>query len=300
MAQAQAQPISLPKRQSTRHIAESPTTRIVRRFLRNPLAVFGLVVLAMLALSALLANQIAPFDPNAVDPYNALLPPSGKNWLGTDDLGRDVFSRLIYAGRVSLLVGVGTALVASVIGTLLGALAGFYSGWIDGAISRLIDIMLSLPVVPVALVVGAFTRVTPWSITIVLAALSWMTVARLVRSDFLELRGTQFVDAARNVGASGTRIIFRHLLPNTVSNIVVATTLLLAFAILIESALSFLGFGVQPPTATWGNMLYNAQRYIRTAPWLAISAGVVISLTVASANFVGDGIREAIDPRLKQ
>lgn len=299
MAQAEAANLTLPTTRALRR-PESQNARILRRFMRNSLAVFGLVALIALALSALLAPVLAPFDPNKVDPYNALQTPDAAHWLGTDDLGRDVLSRLLYAGRVSLLVGVGAALLAAGFGALLGALAGYYRGWVDGAISRSIDIMLALPVVPLALVVGAFTRITPWTIMLILAALSWMTVARLVRGDFLELRSAQFVDAARNIGASNARIIFRHLLPNALSNLLVAMTILLAFAILIESALSFLGFGVQPPTATWGNMLYNAQRYIRNAPWLAISAGVMITLTVASANFVGDGIREAIDPRLKQ
>lgn len=299
MAQAQAANLSLPSTRTDRR-PESQNARILRRFMRNSLAVFGLVALILLALSALFAPVLAPYDPNVVDPYNALQSPDAAHWLGTDDLGRDVLSRLLYAGRVSLVVGVGAALIAAGVGALLGALAGYYRGWIDGTISRFIDMMLALPVVPLALVIGAFTRVTPWTIMLILAALSWMTVARLVRGDFLELRSAQFVDAARTIGATNTRIIFRHLLPNALSNLLVAITILLAFAILIESALSFLGFGVQPPTATWGNMLYNAQRYVRNAPWLAISAGVMISLTVASANFVGDGIREAIDPRLRQ
>lgn len=299
MAQAEASSIALSVPFENRR-PESQNARVLRRFRRNSLAMIGVAALVALALSALLAPVIAPYDPNTVDPYNALQAPTTAHWLGTDDLGRDVLSRLLFAGRVSLLVGIGAALLATLTGALLGALAGYYTGWVDGAISRFTDMMLALPVVPLALVVGAFTRVTPWTIMLILAALSWMTVARLVRGDFLELRNAQFVDAARNIGASNTRIIFRHLLPNALSNLLVAMTILLAFAILIESALSFLGFGVQPPTATWGNMLYNAQRYVRSAPWLAISAGVMITLTVASANFVGDGIREAIDPRLKQ
>lgn len=271
-----------------------------RRFRRNPLALFGLAVLLLLGISAIFAPVIAPFDPNRVNPYDALQPPNAVHWLGTDDLGRDVFSRLLFAGRVSLLVGVGSATIAVLIGTLLGALAGYYGGLVDRLIARFIDVVLSLPVVPLALVISAFTQITPLRLTLILAAVSWMGVARLVRGEFLELRTAQFTDAARSTGASNLRIIFVHLLPNAISPIVVAATLLVAYAILIESALSFLGFGLQPPTASWGNMLYNAQRYLRTAAWLAIFSGVVITLTVASINFVGDGLREAIDPRLKE
>jgi peptide/nickel transport system permease protein len=273
---------------------------IWRRFRRNPLALFGLTVLILLGISAIFAPALAPFDPNEVNPYDALQPPNRVHWLGTDDLGRDVLSRLLFAGRVSLLVGVGSATIAVLIGTLLGALAGYYGGLVDRLIARFIDTMLSLPVVPLALVISAFTQITPLRLTLILAAVSWMGVARLVRGEFLELRSAQFTDAARSTGASNLRIIFVHLLPNAISPIVVAATLLVAYAILIESALSFLGFGLQPPTASWGNMLYNAQRYLRNAAWLAVFSGVVITLTVASINFVGDGLREAIDPRLKE
>ncbi|MBI1297757.1 ABC transporter permease subunit [bacterium] len=273
---------------------------IWRRFRRNPLALFGLVVLLLLGLSAIFAPALAPFDPNEINPYDALQPPNAVHWLGTDDLGRDVLSRLLFAGRVSLMVGIGSATIAVLIGTVLGAMAGYYGGAVDKVIARFIDVVLSLPVVPLALVISAFTQITPLRLTLILAAVSWMGVARLVRGEFLELRSAQFTDAARSTGASNLRIIFRHLLPNAISPIVVAATLLVAYAILIESALSFLGFGLQPPTASWGNMLYNAQRYLRNAAWLAVFSGVVITLTVASINFVGDGLREAIDPRLKE
>lgn len=290
---------NLPAQPETQQVSRPRRSRAWRRFRRNPLAMFGMVVLCLLALSAIFAPVLAPYPPNAVDPYNALQPPNAEHWLGTDDLGRDVLSRLLFAGRVSLLVGLCASGLAVVVGTLLGAIAGYYGRWIDGTISRLIDIVLSLPVVPLALVMGAFTEVTPVRLTLILAAVSWMGVARLVRGDFLALRNAQFTEAARSVGTSNWRIIFVHLLPNAVSPIVVAATLLVAYAILIESALSFLGFGLQPPTASWGNMLYNAQRYMRNAAWLSIFSGALITLTVASINFVGDGLREAIDPRLK-
>ncbi|MBW7882059.1 MAG: ABC transporter permease [Caldilineaceae bacterium] len=289
---------ALPLAQAERTV-DSARARAWRRFRRNPLAVFGMVVLTLLTLSAIFAPVLAPYDPNAVNPYEALQPPGVVHWLGTDDLGRDVLSRLLFAGRVSLLVGVGSALFAVLIGTLLGAVAGYYGRLVDGLISRFIDIMLSLPVVPLALVLSAFSEITPLRLTLILAAVSWMGVARLVRGEFLALRSAQFTEAARSIGTPNLRIIVVHLLPNAISPIVVAATLLVAYAILIESALSFLGFGLQPPTASWGNMLFNAQRYLRNAAWLAIYSGVVITLTVASINFVGDGVREAIDPRLK-
>lgn len=282
-----------------RPAARTQRAQIWRRFRSNPLALFGLVTLLVLSLASILAPLLAPFDPNAVDPYIALQPPNGIHWMGTDDLGRDVFSRLLFAGRVSLLVGLAAAAVSVIIGALLGALAGYYGRFIDQAISRFIDIILSLPVVPLALVLSAFVEVTPWRLTLIIASVSWMGVARLVRGEFLELRHAQFTEAAQSIGVPNRRIIFLHLLPNAVSPIVVAATLLVAYAILLESALSFLGFGLQPPTASWGNMLYNAQRYMRNAAWLSIFSGVLITLTVASINFVGDGLREAIDPRLR-
>ncbi|MBV7336719.1 ABC transporter permease [Chloroflexi bacterium TSY] len=270
-----------------------------QRFRRNPLALFGVTILVVLSLAAIFAPLIAPYDPDAVDPYSALQPPNVDHWLGTDDLGRDVFSRLVFAGRISLLVGLCASSIAVTFGALLGALAGYYGQFIDALISRLVDIMLSLPILPLALVIGAFTEITPIKLTLILAAVSWMGVARLVRGEFLALRKAQFTEAARSIGTPDLRIIFVHLLPNAIGPIVVTATLLVAYAILIESALSFLGFGIQPPTASWGNMLFNAQRYLRNAGWLAIFSGAVITLTVASINFVGDGLREAIDPRLK-
>lgn len=290
----QAADLAMARRQS-----RTMRAQVWQRFRRNPLALFGVMVLVLLSLAAIFAPLIAPYDPDAVDPYIALQPPGAEHWLGTDDLGRDVFSRLVFAGRISLLVGLCASAMAVTIGALLGALAGYYGRLVDVLISRLVDIMLSLPILPLALVIGAFTEITPIKLTLILAVVSWMGVARLVRGEFLALRKAQFTEAARSIGAPNLRIIFVHLLPNAIGPIVVTATLLVAYAILIESALSFLGFGIQPPTASWGNMLFNAQRYLRNAAWLAIFSGALITLTVASINFVGDGLREAIDPRLK-
>lgn len=281
------------------HKSRSMRSLIWGRFRRNPLAMFGIVILGVFALAAILAPVIAPYDPNAVNPYDALQGPSGDHWAGTDDLGRDVFSRLVFAGRVSMLVGLFASIIAVAVGGLLGAVAGYYGRFVDSLISRLVDIALSIPVLPLALVIGAFTEITPVKLTLILAAVSWMNVTRLVRGEFLTLRRSEFAEAARSVGVPNWRIISVHLLPNALAPVIVAATLLVAFAILIESALSFLGFGIQPPTASWGNMLFNAQRYLRTAAWLAVFPGLLITLTVSSINFVGDGLREAIDPRLR-
>jgi|ThiBio_1000_plan_1041568.scaffolds.fasta_scaffold18649_2 peptide/nickel transport system permease protein len=280
-------------------LARSFRSQIFRRFRSNRLAIFGLIVLLTLAFAAIFAPLIAPFEPDAIDPYAALHGPSPNHWLGTDDLGRDVFSRLVFGARVSLLVGLFSSLIAVMAGSLIGAVAGYYGGLVDGAISRLIDIALALPILPLALVIGAFTTITPLSLTLILGSVFWMGVARLVRGEFLTLRTAQFTEAARSVGVPNWRIILIHLLPNALAPVIVSATLLVAYAILIESALSFLGFGIQPPTATWGNMLFNAQRYIRDAAWLSIFPGLLITLTVTSINFLGDGLREAIDPRLK-
>jgi peptide/nickel transport system permease protein len=279
--------------------ARSMRSLVWRRFRGNPLAIAGLVVLGVLTLIALAAPLVAPYDPDAVDPRNALQSPNADHWLGTDDLGRDVLSRLMYAARISLSVGVVVSLIAVVIGSFFGALAGYYGRLVDATISRFIDIVLSLPLIPLLLVIGAFIEITAAKLTLMLGVLAWTTVARLVRGEFLALRTAQFTEAARAVGVPGWRIILVHLMPNALAPVIVAATLLVAFSILAESALSFLGFGIQPPTATWGNMLYNAQRYFRSAAWLAIFPGALITLTVMSINFVGDGLREAIDPRLK-
>jgi peptide/nickel transport system permease protein len=270
-----------------------------QRFRRNPLALAGAVVLLLLALVAVTAPLIAPYDPNEVDPRNALQSPNREHLLGTDDLGRDVLSRLIYAARISLSVGVFVSLIAVVIGSTLGAIAGYYGRLVDSTIARFVDVIIALPLIPLLLVISAFTGMTATRLTMILGVLSWTTVARLVRGEFLALRTAQFTDAARAVGVPNRRIIVVHLMPNALAPVIVAATLLVAFSILAESALSFLGFGIQPPTATWGNMLYNAQRYFRSAAWLAIFPGALITVTVMSINFVGDGLREAIDPRLK-
>jgi peptide/nickel transport system permease protein len=269
-------------------------------FLSNPLAAGGLVVLLLLILSAVLAPVLVPYDPNEIDLFHLLSGPSGSHLLGTDDVGRDVLSRLLYAGRVSLSIGVAISLISVSIGAVLGALAGYFGRWIDTLIMAVTNVLLSFPLLGLAMLIAGITKLTPFRLVLILSLLSWMTVARLVRGEILALKQQQFVEAARCIGVSDWRIIFRHMLPNALAPILVAATLLVATAILIESALSFVGFGIRPPTASWGNMLLGAQIYIREAPWLGIFPGLMITLTVISVNAVGDGFRETFDPRLRR
>jgi ABC-type dipeptide/oligopeptide/nickel transport system permease subunit len=256
----------------------------------------SLAALGLLVGAAILAPLVAPFDPDAVS-YDILAGPSAAHWLGTDDVGRDMLSRLIFASRVSLTLGVAVSLVTISIGTVVGCLAGYYGGRVDGALSGLINVMLSIPMLPLAMVLGAFLETNLVFLVFILGLVIWTGSARLIRAEFFSLRERDYVQAARVLGARDYRIIVRHILPNAMPLIIVSATLLVATAILTESALSYLGYGIQPPTASWGNMLQNAQRYLRNAPVIAIYPGVLISLTVICINFVGDGLREALDPR---
>ena len=244
------------------------------------------------------APLVAPFDPEAVS-YNLLTPASPQHWLGTDDVGRDMLSRLIYASRVSLTLGVTVSILTIFIGTLVGCLAGYYGKWVDGLLSGFINVMLSIPMLPLAMVLGAFMDTNLVFLVLILGFITWTGSARLIRAEFLSLREREYVTAARVVGAGDARIIVRHILPNALPVIIVSATLLVATAILTESALSYLGYGIQPPTASWGNMLQNAQRYLRNAPIVAIYPGALISLTVICINFIGDGLRDALDPRMR-
>lgn len=262
-------------------------------FFRNPLATAGAIVLIALALAAAFAPLLTPYDPTSTNPRILLQAPSAAHPLGTDDIGRDVLARLLFAGRASLSLAFGVALVAVLVGSFLGGIAGYFGGRIDDFISLLIDTMLSIPALALAMVASAFVQLSTVRLVLILGLVSWPTVARLVRGQVLSLKEREHTEAARAVGAGDFRILLRHLLPNAVTPVIVAATLLVAYAVLIESALSFLGFGLPPPTATWGGMLNDAQLYYQDAPWLAVYPGLVITLTVAGINFVGDGLREA-------
>jgi peptide/nickel transport system permease protein len=264
----------------------------------NRMALFGgLIVVLMFLLAGLAA--LLPGDPSAIDIKQALLSPGGAHLLGTDDLGRDVLLRMLYGARISLLVGFVAVGISTLLGILVGSLAGFYGGWIDAVVMRFVDIMLCFPTFFLILAVIAFLEPSIWNIMIVIGITSWMGVARLVRAEFLSLREREFVLAARAVGASDLRLIFRHMLPNALSPVLVSATLGIAGAILTESALSFLGIGVQPPTPSWGNMLIAGKQTLGYAWWLSLFPGLAILITVLGYNLLGEGIRDALDPRLK-
>lgn len=258
----------------------------------------GLIVLGMFVLATV--ASLVNGDPAAIDVSQSLLPPSLEHPLGTDDLGRGVLIRLLYGARISLLVGFVAVGISCLIGILLGALAGYYGGWIDALIMRFVDIMLCFPTFFLILAVIAFLDPSIWNIMIVIGMTSWMGVARLIRAEFLSLRERDFVLAARALGASDLRLIFRHILPNALSPVLVSATLGVAGAILTESALSFLGIGVQPPTPSWGNMLIVGKQTLGSAWWLSVFPGLAILITVLGYNLLGEGIRDALDPRLKE
>ena len=270
-----------------------------RRFTRNRLASAGAIGVFVLVALAALAPWVAPRDPLYIDMAHKFARPGEAGFvLGADELGRDLLSRLLHAGRVSLAVGLITALIAVCVGSILGAVAGFYGGAVDSAIMRVVDVLLSIPTIFLLLALAAFLKPTMLTITLIIGLNSWMSVARMVRGQVLSLKEQEFVLAARAAGAGAGRLIVRQLLPNAVAPVLVAATLTVATAILLESSLSYLGYGIQPPTASWGNMLNNAQSYVLYAPWVAVYPGAMISLTVLNFNFAGDGLRDALDPRL--
>ena len=270
-----------------------------KRLRENRMALVGAAIVLFMFLLALVAPLVAR-DPGAIDIANRLQPPGGTFFLGTDDLGRDVFSRILYGARISLLVGFVAVGIATLIGIFLGAVSGFYGRWVDSTIMRFVDIMLCFPAFFLILAVIAFLEPSIWNIMIIIGLTSWMGVARLVRAEFLSLRERDFVQAAKALGASDGRVIFRHILPNALSPVLVSATLGVAGAILTESALSFLGIGVQPPTPSWGNMLIAGKQTLGTAWWLSVFPGMAILITVLGYNLLGEGIRDALDPRLKE
>jgi len=270
------------------------------RLAKNRFAVFGGAVVLLLLVVSLTAPLIVPFSPNEINAWEVLKPPSLKHWFGTDDLGRDVLSRVIYGARISLLVGFVAAGIAVLIGTVIGLLAGFYGGWADNLLMRIVDIMFCFPAFFLILAVITFLRPSIWYIMIIIGLTGWMGVARMVRAETLSIREMDYIMAARCIGCSDLRVIFRHILPNAVSPALVAATLGIAGAILTESALSFLGIGVQPPTPSWGNILTSGKDYIEFAWWLSLYPGLAILVTVLSYNLLGEGIRDALDPRVKR
>jgi len=270
-----------------------------RRLRRHRLAMAGAGVVFVLLVAALLSPWIAPYPPTHIDLANRMSPPSWKHPLGTDELGHDVLTRLLYAGRVSLTVGFSAAVASALLGTVVGLVSGFYGGWLDNLLMRFVDIMLSVPDLPILIILARYFGGSLVGIVAVITAFGWMGTARLVRGEVLRLKRTDFVEAARALGASNARIMWRHLVPNALAPVIVAATLAVGGAILTEAALSYLGFGIQPPTPSWGNMLQNAQDFIWRTPLLAFWPGLMIFLTVLCFNFFGDGLRDALDPRLR-
>jgi len=269
----------------------------ILKALSNPLALSGFIIIAAILLLAMFAPIIAPYDPDAIDVKAILLPPSGVHLMGTDGLGRDVFSRMLYGARISLLVGIVAVGIATAIGVVLGAVSGYYRGWVDVFIMRMVDVMLSIPTFFLILAVIAFLTPSIWNIMIVIGLTSWMGVTRLVRAEFLSLRNREFVMASETLGARDTRLIFSHLLPNSLTPVIVTSVLGVASAVLIESGLSFLGLGVQAPQASWGNILTDGKEYIQFAWWLSLFPGLAILITVLGYNLLGEGLRDVFDPR---
>lgn len=265
----------------------------------NRMALVGGVIVLIMFLLAAVASFIS-VDPAAINIDQALLPPSLAHPFGTDDLGREVVVRMLYGARISLLVGFVAVGISTVMGIILGSLAGYYGGWIDAVVMRFVDIMLCFPTFFLILAVIAFLDPSIWNIMIVIGLTSWMGIARLIRAEFLSLRQRDFVLAAQALGASDRRLIFRHILPNAMSPVLVSATLGVAGAILTESALSFLGIGVQPPTPSWGNMLIVGKQTLGSAWWLSVFPGLAILITVLGYNLLGEGVRDALDPRLKE
>jgi peptide/nickel transport system permease protein len=270
-----------------------------RYFRRNKLAVGGMALILITFFIAASASLLAPYDPGKTDVSMKLKPPSLEHFLGTDQLGRDVFSRMLFGSRVSLSVGFVAVAISICIGILVGAMAGYYGRWIDSLLMRFVDIMLCFPSFFLILTVVALLGPSLFKVMVVIGITSWMGTSRFVRAEFLSLRERDFTQAARALGVKDSRIIFRHILPNALAPVFVTATLDVATAILVEAGLSFLGFGVQPPAPSWGNILTEGRTYIFDAWWLTVFPGLAILLTVLSFNLLGEGLRDALDPRLR-
>jgi peptide/nickel transport system permease protein len=270
--------------------------RTWRRLKRHRLALVSIGVVALLAALCAAAPVIAPYGFDAIDLDSIRRPPSLAHWMGTDDLGRDLLTRMLFGGRISILIGLLAALLGTGLGTLVGALAGYYGGRLDGLLMRATDVAYSIPALPLLIVLSSYAQGAVGSMALIIGLLSWMATARVVRGEVLAIRERAYVEAARGLGATDGRIILRHVLPNTLGPILVGATLAVGNAIVIESSLSFLGLGVQPPTPTWGNMLMDAQSTMATKPWLTLFPGLAILTVVLAVNFIGDGLQDALDP----
>lgn len=275
-------------------------SHVIENFKRNPLFLVALFIITFLSIVALLGPVIAPYSPTEIDVNNVLAPPGLRHPFGTDDLGRDVLSRMIYGARVSLSVGFVAVGIAIMIGTFIGAIAGYYGGRIDSIFMRFVDIMLTFPTIFLILAVVTIIEQNIWTIMVVIGLTGWMDVARLVRAEFLSLKEREFVLAAKALGIDNIKIIFRHILPNALAPVFVAAVFGISGAILTESALSFLGFGIRPPEPSWGNILTSGKDNIEVAWWLSLFPGLAIFITTLSYNLVGETLRDSLDPRLRE
>jgi peptide/nickel transport system permease protein len=270
--------------------------RVWRRFCRHRLALAGSVILALMAVLAILAPWITPYSPAAIDLQQVAAAPTASHPLGTDELGRDVLTRLLFGGRISLLIGMSSMLIAATVGVACGAVAGYHGGRVDAVLMRGVDFLLSFPAIFLLLVLASFYRGSVSNVIVYIGLFGWMGIARLVRGQLLSLRERDFVLALRSLGASDGSIIWKHLLPNAAAPVIVATTLGVGGAMLIEASLDFLGLGVSPDTPTWGNLLTSAESYFVTAPLLAVAPGLAITVAVTCVNLMGDALRDALDP----
>ena len=276
-------------------------SRTVRRFAHNRLAVVGVVLVTGLTIACIIGPWLLPYDQLYIDLRARFAAPGTQGHIfGTDPLGRDIAARLFHAGRISMLVGFAAMILSTIVGTIVGVVAGYMGGRLGAFLMRIVDAFLSFPSIFLLLALAAFISPSPLMITLIIAVTSWMEVARIVEAEVRSMRDRDFVMAARMVGLSRWQIMFREMLPNVIGSIIVAATLTVARAILLEAYISFLGYGIQPPLPSWGNMLNGAQQYLDKAPWLAIVPGVAITLAVAGFNFIGDGMRDALDARSNQ
>jgi peptide/nickel transport system permease protein len=278
---------------------ESYARMVWRRFRKHKLAMLGLCILIFMYTIAILAPVLATHDYQDVDPPNKLLPPSKEHWMGTDNIGRDVYSRILWGARISLSVGFVAAGVSVLLGTVMGSVAGYFGGRVDNLLMRATEIVMAFPTFFLLLTIISIVERSIFNIMLVIGVTSWPGLARMVRGQILSLREQEFVESARALGASDARIIFRHILPNAMAPVIVSATLRISGAILAESSLSFLGIGVQEPFPSWGSIINTGRYYLLQAPHLMIFPGLFIFLTVLSFNYVGDGLRDALDPRLK-
>ncbi|RYI33342.1 MAG: ABC transporter permease [Acetobacteraceae bacterium] len=281
--------------------AEAPSQGALARLMRRKTALFGLLIIVLVVAGAVFAPWIAPFDPNdqmfdGLTLEGAPMPPDGKFWMGTDLLGRDLFSRLLYGAQTSLIIGVVANGLALLIGTLVGITAGFFRGWIGGVLMRFTDLMMAFPALLLAICLAAIFEPSLWIVALVIALVNWVQTARVIFTETSSLATRDFIAAERTLGASTSRILFRHILPHLLPTIIVWGTLGISTTVLLEATLSFLGIGVQPPTASWGNIIFENQTYFQTAPWLVFIPGAAIILLALAFNLVGDALRDVLDP----